>query len=136
MEKNYKREKINPIDFMKKYGINKDISHIKFNPNLKNSESDFFRVKGSKHDGTMFFTFENIGNLLGVLILQESFSKKNPPDSNKDLISINYEIGYIKIATIFGQFNGFFGQRERCRINVKCEYVYGSKEHNAVIIWH
>ena len=29
MEKNYKREKINPIDFMKKYGINSNVKTLK-----------------------------------------------------------------------------------------------------------
>ncbi len=124
--RNYNKQKLNPLDWIKSWNCN--INHISFNPNLKESDADFYKTSGSAHDGTMIFTRQNIEKLLIDLANKQSSSVKNPPDSKKNWIDIKYEVGFIKLATVFGKVDlpigRYPGQRERCRISVKCHYVY------------
>jgi hypothetical protein len=120
------REKLNPIRLLEIWGWPAD--HISFNPSLKESEADFFRARGSSHDGTVYFSTLNLQELLIGLVNKKSFSRKNPPIKGKIVIDIKYQVGFIKLAIVFGKINiagGCYpGQRDRCRISVKCEYIY------------
>ena len=126
MAKNYQKTKFNPLVLINRLGWKCD--HISFNPALKHSEHDFFRIRGSSHDGTFIFTYEILEMLLSDLANMQSFSLKNPPADDKKLIGIKYELGWIKLATVFGTVDlpcgRVPGQRERARVSVKCEYVY------------
>lgn len=122
---NYSRQKLNPIELMKSLGW--EIKHITFNPGLKQGDADIYIGRGSTHDSTMCFTLENLQRCLIPVANNQTYCKKHTIDFER-LKHIEYEIGYVKIATVFGLVNipagRFPGQKERIRMSVKCKYVY------------
>ena len=122
----FSREKLNPLKLMNEWGW--DTKHIKFNPDLKESERDFFRNRRCTHDGTSVFTKQMLQDLLVDLANMKCSSNKNPPDKERQLIGINYELGFIKKAAVFGTVNllaGCYpGMRESATISIKCDYIY------------
>jgi hypothetical protein len=117
------REIYNPMDILKKYFKNEP-EHIKYNPDLK---GDYEIIRQCQHDGTAIFTIELMGEVLKNLVNKESFYKPVPPDFEK-IKDIKYEVGPLRIATVFGNVElpaGCYpGEKQRARIAVKCEYIY------------
>lgn len=112
------KEKINPQFLFKQWNI----KHITFNPNLKESDCDFFRRKRQSHDGTVLFTIRMLQDLLLPLVNMEKVNIKSMPDPTRELLRVEYEVGYIKLATTYTPKV----QREGCRISVKSKCIYAT----------
>lgn len=129
-DREFRKTILNPLEILKNWvGVDEeDISHISFNPSLKESEADYHRSAGSSHDSTLIFTIQSLGRLFYPLCASESSSILNPPDPTKKLKRIRYEIGNLKWAQVFGTVNicggKYPGLSERMRISVKCYYDY------------
>ena len=106
------------------------LGHITTDASVGMRNSDFYRCKGSTHDGTLLFTWEIMSRLLAPLVYRESFPVSRPPDWPR-LKEIKYTIGLCRQAVVSGRFdiNGtmMWGQRERMRLPVRVEYVYGGE---------
>lgn len=99
--------------------------HIKHDQKV---EKQYEIIMGHSHDGTMIFVQEIIEKALLRLVNMQTHYKPTTPKDWSKVTGINYVIGDIKMATVFGRVaiagGNFPGQRERLRIPVKCEYVY------------
>jgi len=122
-QRGWQREKINPIEFMEKYGAK--ASNITYDPTLR--KGDYSIVRTHSTDSTLALTTMQIGEILNLLIRRESYHKPNPPDMSR-LRDIHYVVGPIKKATVWGhvklKIGVYPGQRERFRMPVKVQYIY------------
>lgn len=114
------KQKINPIEFLQKEGC--DVSHITFDPNLK--KGDYNIIRQCSHDGTLLFTHILLTNTLKNLVNKSSYCKKD----NNNYIDIKYKVGWLKLVTVFAKVQlpcgEQFGEKQRTRLPVKCEYIY------------
>ena len=101
MKREFEKQKINPVELMNSWGW--EVDHITFNPNIKESDCGFFRHRRATHDGTLIFTQEMLQNLLLPLANKEKYSKKYPPVDWKLVKDIHYQVGFIKLAMVFGE---------------------------------
>ena len=127
----FKKELHNPMELIKEWWPDADISHITYDSNMKSDERDYWRIEQSGSDGTVAFTIEMLQKALIPLLNKTTFSKITAPEDWGKVKDIKYTIGNIRHATVFGMIylqcsktNKYPGQRERVRIPVKCEYVY------------
>jgi len=128
------REKHNPIELMKSLWENldeKSLSHITYDPKMKDSSRDFFMIRGCGGDGTLYFTISMFEDSFLPLLNMVATHASNPPDQDKTLKSIHYTIGTVRHATVYGRIklrcsktNLYSGQRERVRFPVKVTYIY------------
>ena len=100
-------------------------SHIKTNPKLSRvNNAQYDIVRQSSHDSTLIFTLELLGSAVENLINKESCSKS---DDMEGVTDIEYEIGLISLATVFGTVDlpagKFPGVKQRVRIPVKCKLI-------------
>lgn len=123
MENSFSKRYHNPIELIKDYWPEADISHIEYDPSMK--KGDYQIVRQSGGDGTLLFTIQMLQKALLPLVNMSSFFKPNAPKSWDNVKSIKYKIGPIKHATVFGMVylrcsktNKYPGQRERVRIPV------------------
>lgn len=128
-ERNFKRTFINPMRFISnRMGLEGEavIEHITYNPNLtKRNGAQFERRLYQRHDGTMIFTAQLISELLAPVLNMQSCPKEH--EARMDMVRVEYEIGDIRLATVFHiedgiEINGnkMPGQREKATMPVKC----------------
>lgn len=124
--KNWRREKINPLEFIKANWPDFDCSHITYDANFKRSSREYWIVRGGGHDGTQLFTWEMLRDAVAPLMLQQSCLKSKIPDAEAGR-GMRYVVGPMLLATVFGMVDlkcgRYPGQRERVRIPVICEVV-------------
>jgi hypothetical protein len=125
----FKREIHNPLDLIKRFWPDADVSHITYDPNL--SDKDFNVIRQCGGDGTLLFTLEMLQKGLIGIVNMESFCKSKEPSDWSKVKSIRYTIGSMKHVTVYGMIKlrcsseyKYPGQRERVRMPVKCEYIY------------
>lgn len=116
-----------PLELIKQFWPEAETDHITYDPNMKKGDWDIIRWYG--HDGTLMFTREMLQEGLINIVNQLSYYKPTEPDWNK-VIGINYVIGPMRHATVFGMVKLrcsktrlYPGVKERIRIPVKCEYI-------------
>tara|TARA_R110000851_G_scaffold314459_1_gene476525 strand:+ start:131 stop:514 length:384 start_codon:yes stop_codon:yes gene_type:complete len=126
--KGFKKERHNPIDLIKQFWPEADISHITYDPELKKGE--YKMIRGSGGDGTLHFTMEMLQDSLIHIVNECSYFKSTEPDWDK-LKRIKYTVGTARHATVFGMIklrcsseHKYPGQRERISFPVTCEYEY------------
>lgn len=126
---NSKKDKYDPIDLIKKWWPDADISHITYDKDMKIGGGDYLRIEQSGGDGTLSHTIQMIQKSLLPILNKESFTRNNEPSDWSKVKDIKYVIGPISHATVFGMVNlrcggSFSGQRERVRYPVKCDYEF------------
>lgn len=113
-----------PIELIKGWWPNADVSHIEYDPGMKASDREYWRIEQSGGDGTLLFTIEMLQKALLPLINKTTSYKPTAPDVPCD---IRYTIGSMRHVTVFGivelRCGRYPGQRERVRIPVRCEYI-------------
>jgi len=114
---------IDPTDLIKKLGFESVPYWIKYGPDLW--EGDYDIVRGIKHDGTGIFTWQLYHEVLAPVLNRVSYGKKEAPKLGY-IENFFYTIGPMRVSTVYGQIeiNGLkmFGERQRARMSVKCEY--------------
>ena len=128
MHTSFSRDYHDPIKLIKMYWPDADIGHIEYDPDMKPSEAEYYKIKQSTHDGTMLFTHELLQELLVSLVnMSTHYTPTEPKDFSK-VEKIKYKIGKIRHSIVFGMVNingrKMPGQKERVRLYVKCEYVF------------
>jgi hypothetical protein len=125
----FKKQTHNPIDLIKRFWPEADVSHITYDPKLK--KGDFNVIRQSGGDGTLTFTLEMLQKGLIGIVKMESFCKSKEPSDWSKVKAIKYTVGSMRHATVYGMINlrcssehKYPGQRERIRMPVKCEYIY------------
>lgn len=103
------------------YGIETP-KHIRTNAKLTRlNGGQFDIVRECSHDGTLLFTKELLGKAIESLVNKTAYYKL---DNMESVVDIEYEIGLISIATVFGRVElpagKYPGERQRVRIPVKC----------------
>lgn len=120
----FSKQIINPTDLIKKLGFESVPYWIKYDPDLWKGDYDI--VRGSKHDGTGLFTWQLYRETLAPILNRNSISRKGPPE--EIVKSIFYTIGPMRVSTVYGQIeisgHKMFGERQRARMSVKCEYEF------------
>jgi len=124
------RLKHNPLELIKKWWPNADVSHIEYDPSM--SKGDYSIIRQSSHDGTLLFTLQTMQEALLPIVNRQSYFKTEPPENWSDVVNIKYKIGPMRHAVVFGDFatsdecgrvHEHPGQRERVRIPVICEII-------------
>ncbi len=118
---------INPLEYLKReFNIVPD--HITYDPNVI---AEYEIIRGSKHDGTLIFTYENINRCLEPLIFKRSFCKTTEPDWSK-VKDRRYIVGNIQITSEYKRVDlpcgNFPGQEEVVKIPVRVEYIFKDGE--------
>jgi len=106
------------------YGIETP-KHITTNVKLSRlNVGQFDIVRQSSHDGTLIFTKEILGRAIENLINKTAYYKK---DNMEGVTDVQYEIGLISLATVFGVVDlpagRYPGEKQRVRIPVKCTLI-------------
>jgi len=134
MKSNFRRAYIDPLEFISSTWPDADTSHITYLPEMKSSERQFYRMEGCEHDGTLIFTNNMIRKCLVPLLNKTVYYKPSAEQlkgKKGNIIGINYKIGRMKHAVVFGEIGWIApggvcqGQRERVRIPVISEFVIG-----------
>lgn len=126
MEKGNFSHKINPLEYLKnRYAIIPE--NVTYDDSI---EKEYDIIRGSGHDGTLIFTYENINRCLSGLLDRTSFFKPTEPDW--DTISeIEYMVGDIQIYHAYGKVKlpcGIYsGVAELVKLPVRCKYVLRTK---------
>ena len=130
MSKDFKKQKVNPMELIAQWWPHADVSHIEYDPNMKASDRDYWRIEQSGGDGTLTFTIEMLQKALLPLINKTTSYKGTPEEVLKKVVDIRYKIGDIRWVIVYGMIylkcsttQKYHGQRERVRIPVKCEYI-------------
>ncbi len=124
----FKKERHNPIELIKRFWPDADTQHIIYDPTMKKGDYEIIRQSGG--DGTLLFTIQMLQEaLLGILNMQSWF-KLTEPNAWEKVKAINYTIGTMRHVTVYGMIylkcsttHKYPGQRERIRMPVKCEYI-------------
>lgn len=131
MNSNFTKQFHNPVELIKQWWPDADISHIEYDPTMKACDRDYWRIEQSGGDGTLTFTIDMLQNALLPLINKTTYYNLTPKEDLARATGIKYKIGKIRHATVFGMIylrcsteHKYPGQRERVRIPVKCEYQY------------
>jgi hypothetical protein len=121
----FSKQIIDPTDLIKKIGFESVPYWIKYDPDLWQGDYDI--IRGSKHDGTGLFTWQMYWETLEP-ILNMASCHKDYADKTEIIKTIFYTIGPMRVSTVYGQIeiNGhkMFGERQRTRMSVKCEYEF------------
>jgi hypothetical protein len=127
---NFQRVTHNPIELMQKLWPDLKQDHIIYDENMKNADRDYWVIRQTGHDGTLYFTYEMFMKAFIELLQKQAYTKSNPPDF-KNLKDIRYTVGPMKHVTVFGDVylkasseHKYPGQRERVRMAVKVDYIY------------
>lgn len=123
----FRKEKINPIEFMAQYWPKADLSHIEYIPEMKRSDREYWIIRGGGHDGTQMFTWQMLQDVVMPILRQESVLKAKIIEDPK-WIGMRYKIGPILLSTCYGMVDlkcgRYPGQTERARMAVICEKVF------------
>ena len=129
--KKFTKQHHDPIELMKSYWPDADISHITYDENMKPSDRQYWRMWNIGGDGTLLFTIQMMQKCLLPLINGNCFYLPEGPEDWSKVKGIKYTIGRMSHATVFGMIKlgcsndrKYPGQQERVRIPVKCEIVY------------
>jgi hypothetical protein len=119
------RERIDPLLLARQIWIDSALAHIHFNPN---TVRQYRRSYQHATDGTYMFDLYAIYDLMLPLVARTSFYKPDQPDGDlSGCIDIQYEVGYLSIATVYGTVDlpaGHYpGQRQRFRLPVHATLV-------------
>lgn len=100
--------------------------HIKTNEKLRrHNGGEYDIVRNMSSDGTAIFEKQLLGNVIERLINKETYFIKK---DMTDVIDIEYEVGLISLATVFGKVElpiGIYpGMKQRARISVKCKLIF------------
>ena len=119
----FKKNRINPLHVIKGTWPEADVSHITFNPSLRGG--CFQVIREMQSDGTLLFTHQLLQEALINIVNGQSHKASDNVDW-VNLLQVKYTVGEIRMATVYGKvlLKKFFGQRERVKMWVKCEYVY------------
>lgn len=128
MKNSFRKERHNPIELMRTWWPDADLSHIDYDPDMKKGEYNIIRQSGG--DGTMAFTIEMLQKTLLPIVNKQSFYKPKEPDDWGKVKNIRYKIGPIRHAICFGMIylkcskeHKYPGQRERVRMPVCCDII-------------
>lgn len=121
------RERLNPIEHIKSWWPEADISHIEHDPKMKSRDRDYWIIRQSGGDGTLAFTIGMLQDALIPLVNKTTFFTRTKPDWDH-VVDFRYKIGDMRHVTVFGKValrcGGVYpGLKERVRIPVKCEYI-------------
>jgi len=99
--------------------------HIKTNNKLSRIGSgEFDIIRQSSHDGTLIFTIQLLARSVEPLLNKTAFYTEANMDGVTD---VEYEIGLISLATVFGLVNlpvgNCKGEKQRVRIPVRCNLI-------------
>lgn len=124
----FKKEIHDPIELIRAWWPDADISHITYDKKMKASERDYWRIESSGGDGTLLFTIEMLQKALIPIVCKTTYGKTTAPKDMESVIDIKYTIGAMRHATVFGYVElrcggKYPGQKERVRYPVKCEYI-------------
>lgn len=124
----FKREKHNPIELMKMWWPDADLSHITYDPKMKASDREYWRIEESGGDGTLSFTIEMLQKALLPIINMCSTCKRTEPKDWRLVKGMKYTIGDMRHATVYGKVElrcggKYHGQLERVRFPVRVEYI-------------
>jgi hypothetical protein len=123
-DKPYSRERLNPLEVIKRLWPKATVDHITFDPNVKKQYSV---IRASSHDGTLVFTIELLEKTLIDILVGGSFYRPDEPDWSRNPTP-KYTVGWIRHSTVFGRVNlpagNMRGQRERMRMKVRVEWSY------------
>ena len=129
MKSTFSKQKHNPLELIKQYWPDADVSHIEFDPTLKKGKYSIIRQSGG--DGTMLFTIQMLQEGLILLVNMQSMFKPDEPEDWSNVKAIKYKVGYMRHATVFGMIylkcskdHKYPGQRERIRLPVVSELVF------------
>lgn len=129
MKSSFSRQKHNPLELIKQYWPDADVSHIEFDPSLRRGKYSI--IRGSGGDGTLSFTTQMLQESLIPLLNMQSYYRPELPDDCNDIKAIKYRVGWMRHVTIFGMVylkcskdHKYPGQRERIRLPVISELVY------------
>jgi len=121
----------NPVELIKQWWPEADISHIEYDPLMKPCDRDYWRIEQSGGDGTLAFTLEMLQKALLPLVNKTTYYNQTPKEDLARVVDIKYKIGKMRHAKVYGMIflrcsstNKYPGLKERVRIPVKCEYVY------------
>jgi len=125
--KEYRKEIFNPIELMKGWGWPTD--HITYDPTMKKHKgtAQYDIIRQVAHDGTFVFTYGLLQRTLASIASMTSYCLRDDI-KHSDCKRINYRIGALNLATVFGQVKvpagEFPGERQRTRLPVQCEYFF------------
>ena len=129
MKDSFKKERHNPMELMRVWWPNADLSHIKYDPNMKKGE--YYIVRQSGGDGTILFTIQMLQEALLPIINKQSYCRSMEPTDWSLIKDVQYKIGPIKHVTCYGMIflkcsteHKYPGQRERVRMPVCCDFIY------------
>ena len=128
----FRRDTINPLAIIEATWPEADVSHITFDPSLR--EGDFQVIREMQSDGTLIFTHQLLQKALTGVVNGRSYKTTDNVDWD-NLLQIKYTVGEMRVATVYGRVhlncsktNKYSGQKERVKMWVKCEYVYKDME--------
>lgn len=121
----------NPLELIQllwKEGV--DSSHITYDPDMKNEDRDYYVIRQTGHDGTLYFTYEMYMKAFIEILNKQAYCVSRPPEFEK-LKDIRYTVGPIKHSVVYGKIKlgcsedrTYPGMKERVRMAVKVEYIY------------
>lgn len=120
----WQRFKVDPIELLADWKWPAD--NIIYDPKLK--KGDFSIIRTHSHDGTRTFYKQQLAEIMLLLVNRRSCRAKDQPDMTR-LRNVIYTIGPMKVSAVYGHVKvnagTVWGLRERFRMPVKCEYIYG-----------
>lgn len=124
----FKKLRHNPVELIKRYWPEADMSHIEYNPDMKGCDRDYWRIESTGHDGTLAFTEQMLQKALIPLMNKSTYYNQTPKEILDEVKDIRYIIGDMRHAVVFGEAElkcgGLYpGLKESVKIPVKCEYI-------------
>ncbi len=128
---NFTRERLNPIEFIKNWFPEADISHITYDPNIKAGDRDYWLIRESGGDGLYMYTVQMLQKAVLPLINKSTYDNTVLVEQLENVKDVKYTIGDMWHSTVFGMIylqcsktKKYPGQHERVRIPVKCELIF------------
>ena len=129
MNKGWHRERINPIDYLKKLGW--PTEHVTYDPKMR--KGDYSIIRQTTHDGTLLFTLELLERTLHPLASRTSCHKSQESEARPE--NMRYVVGPLRIATVYGTVKlpcsdtmRYPGERQRTRIPVRASVTVSASD--------
>lgn len=120
---NFYKRRLNFKELIESWYPEIDCDFISYNPKLNKSNSDYEIIRCETTDGTLLFQQGILEELSCLLLNRQSYYKYRSPIKLGQRFDVQYEIGDLKISTVYGNFdingNIIFGERVRYRLPVK-----------------
>lgn len=98
---------------------------ITYDKEIKDSNCDYRIRRQHNHDGTLYFTYGIIDEVLQLVLEGGSYSRAKDSPENKEIDHIQYKIGDMKLMTTWKEIEGKgLRQRERVSLPVVCNIFY------------